>query len=75
MTAASLQWLPGSQARVFTVAHDGYYWTPVRVSGSVEHPHEDLTKRLLAAAASELLQNSKGTLEDAAKTLLDLIPH
>lgn len=74
VTAASLQWLPGSQARVFTVARDGYFWTPVRVSGPVEHPHEDLTKRLLAAAASELLQNSKGTLEDAARTLLDLIP-
>ncbi len=74
MTAASLQWLPGSQERVFTVARDGYFWTPVRVSGPIEHPHEDLTKRLLSAAASELLQGSKGTLEDAAKTLLDLIP-
>lgn len=75
VTSASLQWLPGSQARVFTVAHDGYFWTPVRLSGRVEHPHEDLTKRLIAAAAGELLQNSQGTLEDAAKTLLDLIPH
>ncbi len=74
VTAASLQWLPGSQERVFTVARDGYFWTPVRVSGPIEHPHEDLTKRLLSAAASELLQGSKGTLEDAAKTLLDLIP-
>ena len=75
LTSASLKWLPGSQARVFTVARGGYFWTPVRVSGSVDHPHEDLTKRLLAAAASELLQNSKGTLEDAARKLLDLIPH
>lgn len=75
VTSASLQWLPGSRARVFTVAHDGYYWTPVRVTGSVDHPHEDLTKRLLAAAAGELLQNPEKTLQDAAKTLLDLIPH
>ncbi len=75
VTSASLQWLPGSQARVFTVARDGYFWTPVRVSGPVDHPREDLTKRLLAAAASELLDNSKGNLEDAAKTLLDLISH
>ncbi len=75
VTSASLQWLPGSQARVFTVARDGYFWTPVRVSGPVDHPREDLTKRLLAAAANELLDNSKGNLEDAAKTLLDLIPH
>ncbi len=74
VTAATLQWLPGSQERVFTVARDGYFWTPVRVRGPIEHPREDLTKRLLSAAASELLQNSKGTLEDAAKSLLDLIP-
>ncbi|MEO5719689.1 MAG: hypothetical protein ABIR29_14110 [Chthoniobacterales bacterium] len=75
VTSASLQWLPGSQARVFTVAHDGYFWTPVRVSGPIDHPHEDLTKRLIAAAANELLENSRGNLEDAAKALLELIPH
>lgn len=75
VTSASLQWLPGSQARVFTVAHDGYFWTPVRLSGPVDHPREDLTKRLVAAAAGELLENPEKTLRDAAKTLLDLIPH
>ena len=75
VTAASLQWLPGSQARVFTVAHDGYYWTPVHVTGSVAHPHEDLSKRLLAAAAGELLDKNADQLIDAAKSLLDLIPH
>ena len=75
VTAASLQWLPGSKGRVFTVAHDGYYWTPVHVTGPVSHPHEDLTKRLVAAAAGELLENSGDTLRDAAKKLLDLIPH
>jgi hypothetical protein len=75
VTASSLQWLPGSQSRVFTVAHDGYFWTPVHLKGPVSHPHEDLTKRLVAAAAGELLKNSGDTLQDAAKTLLDLIPH
>lgn len=75
VTAASLQWLPGSQARVFTVAHDGYSWTPVHVSGPVDHPHEDLTKRLLAAAAGELLEKSPNDILDSAKSLLDLLPH
>ncbi len=32
-------------------------------------------QRLVAAAAGELLQNPEDTLRDAAKTLLDLIPH
>jgi hypothetical protein len=75
VTAASLQWLPGSQARVFTISHDGYYWTPLRLTGPVVHPVEDLTPRLAAAAAGQLLQNSQDAVEGAAKTLLDLLPH
>ena len=75
VTASSLQWLPGSQARVFTIAHNGYFWTPLRVTGPVAHPREDLTARLVAAAAGELLQNSQDALLDTAKGILDLIPH
>ncbi len=75
VTASSLQWLPGSQARVFTVTHDGYYWTPLHLTGPAAHPIEDLTPRLLAAAAGQLLQNSEEAVQDVAKTLFDLIPH
>jgi hypothetical protein len=75
VTAASLQWLPGAQARVFTIAHDGYFWTPLRLTGSAAHPKEDLSARLVAAAAGELLQNSQDAVLDTAKSLLDLIPH
>ena len=75
VTAASLQWLPGSQSRVFTIAHDGYFWTPLRLTGPIAHPNEDLTNRLIAAAAGELLQNTQDTVRDTAKGLLDLIPH
>lgn len=75
VTAASLQWLPGSQARVFTIAHDGYFWTPLRLTGPVSHPTEDLTPRLVAAAAGEILQDTHDVLQDAAKGILDLLPH
>jgi hypothetical protein len=75
VTAAALQWLPGSQARVFTIAHDGYFWTPLRLTGPVAHPTEDLTPRLIAAAAGEILQNSEDALRDTAKSILDLIPY
>ncbi len=51
VTAASLQWLPGSQARVFTIARNGYYWAPLRLTGPVNSPTEDLTPRLAEAAA------------------------
>ena len=36
VTPSSLQWLPGSQARVFTVARDGYLWAPMRLAGPLE---------------------------------------
>ena len=75
VSSASLQWLPGSQARVFTIAHDGYFWTPLRLTGPVAHPNEDLTSRLVAAAAGELLQNSEEAVRDTVKSVLDLIPY
>jgi hypothetical protein len=75
VTAASLQWLPGSQARVFTIAHDGYYWTSVRVTGPAAHPKEDLTARLIAAAAGEILQGTQDTILDTARSLLDQLPY
>ncbi|HEY4284947.1 MAG TPA: hypothetical protein VGM62_17930 [Chthoniobacterales bacterium] len=75
VTAASLQWLPGSQARVFTIAHGGYNWTTVRVTGPAAHPKEDLTARLITAAAGEILQNTQDTILDTARGLLDQLPH
>ena len=78
VTAASLQWLPGSQARVFTVARNGYYWAPLRLTGPVESPTEDLTPRLVQAAAGQVIDTVqdavKGTTKaarDTAKELLD----
>jgi hypothetical protein len=75
VTASSLQWLPGSRERVFTVAHDGYFWTPMHLSGPVAHPSEDLTPRLVAAAAGQLFNDPEKAARDAAKSILDLLPH
>ena len=75
VTGASLQWLPGSQARVFTISHDGYFWAPLRLTGPASHPNEDLSRRLIAAAAGELLQDTQDTVRDTVNGLLDLIPH
>jgi hypothetical protein len=74
VTAASLQWLPGAQARVFTVARDGYLWTPMQVSGPVSRPGEDLTPRLVQAAAGELLETPESMAREAVKLLRGLIP-
>lgn len=72
----ALQWLPGSRERVFTRNEDGYLWTPVRVSGTIGAPEEDLSRRLSAAARQELLETGARMLEkpaEAARGLLDAL--
>lgn len=75
VTSASLQWLPGSQSRIFTVARGGYLWTPMRLTGPVDHPKEDLTPRLLTVAGGEVLKNVEGTVRETTKGVLDLLLH
>ena len=80
VTPSSLQWLPGAQAKVFTQARGGYLWTPMRLTGPVNKPTEDLTPRLVAAAQGAVIegvQNAAGeavkTGKDAVKSALDLL--
>ncbi|MGH7936799.1 MAG: hypothetical protein ACREF8_07300, partial [Chthoniobacterales bacterium] len=67
--------IPGAEAHVFTVTRGGYAWAALRLTGPMAHPHEDLSARLAAAAAGELLKNPKKTLRDLSKTLRDLLHH
>ncbi len=44
--------IPGA-AEVFSKdQHDGYFWTPLHVGGTLTHPTEDLTPRVTAAVLS-----------------------
>ena len=74
---ASLRWVAGVGARVFNQPeHDGYLWTTVRLHGPVQHPAEDLTPRLVAAAQQEVIDKAKqgaGTVLDTASSLLNLL--
>lgn len=63
----SLQWLPGSQT-VFTTASGAYVWTPMRLTGPVATPKEDLTPRLAAAAAGTMIEQADGRMKDAAQS-------
>ena len=80
VTPGSLQWLPGAQAKVFTETRGGYLWAPMRLTGPVNKPNDDLTPRLAAAAQGAVIegvQNAAGealkTGKEAAKGLLDLV--
>ena len=80
VTPSSLQWLPGSQERVFTQQRGAYVWTAMRLAGPVSKPKEDLSPRLIAAAGGAVIEGVENrvrdtiqTGKDAAKSALDLL--
>ena len=78
LTPETLQWIPGSQEDVFTESRDGYRWTTMRLTGPAGHPVDDLTPRLVAAAANGVIhdaQGVEGTVKKAAQGALDLLLH
>ena len=56
VTRATLSGIPGAEAKVFTTERDGLLWTPVRLSGTLDDPKEDLTQRLLDAAGQRVIE-------------------
>ncbi len=79
VSPSSLRWIPGAQTRVFTEARGAYVWTPVKLSGPIETPVEDLTPRLSAAVEGEVIDAVGGAVEGVggavkggAKGILDI---
>ncbi|HEX4086144.1 MAG TPA: hypothetical protein VHY22_14610 [Chthoniobacteraceae bacterium] len=78
LTPSTLQWIPGSQEQVFTIARDGYRWTTMRLTGPAAHPVDDLTPRLVAATGNKLIDGVKGvegTVKKGLQEGLDLLMH
>lgn len=80
VTPQTLQWLPGSRERVFTVARDGYLWTSLRLGGTAQNLKEDLSSRLAGAMKDEVIDTGMQVLEVAppevkkgAKELIDTL--
>jgi len=63
----TLQWVPGSQERVFTVARGSYVWTTMRLTGPVDSPKEDLSGRLATAAGEAIVEKVENTAKDIYK--------
>ncbi len=49
---ALLDWLPNPE-EVFSKSRDGYLWTTVQLSGTLEAPKQDLTPRIMAAVKDD----------------------
>ena len=73
ITPGPLQWLPGSQEKVFVAMHDGYAWTTMRITGPVKGPKEDLSSRLVAAAEAAVVQKVETTATQAVGTAVDTV--
>lgn len=71
ITPGPLQFLPGSQERVFSAPREGYAWTPLRVTGPVRTPREDLSSRLYAAAQSVIVEKVESTATQAVGGAVD----
>lgn len=71
ITPGPLQWLPGSQEKVFNTPGGGYAWTKMRVSGPIAALKEDLTPRLIAAAEAAAVEKVQATATQAVDTAVD----
>jgi len=54
LTSESLDWLPNPQ-EVFSRRSEGYLWTDVHLSGTIDEPRQDLSQRII-----ELFKESPG---------------
>ena len=73
ITPGPLQWLPGSQEKVFVTMRDGYAWTTLRITGPVTSPKEDLSPRLIAAAESAVVQKVGDAANQAVGTAVETV--
>lgn len=64
----TLSWIPAAEQKIFTESRDGYLWTPVRVTGPVDHPQHDLVSRLAAAGVETVVDSVGRILDGTAKS-------
>jgi hypothetical protein len=50
LAAGTLATIPGAETDVFSPGERGLVWAPLRITGTLDDPKEDLTDRLVAAA-------------------------
>ncbi len=56
LVPGALASIPGAETDVFAPGERGLLWAPLRVTGTVDKPKEDLTERLILAAGMRMLE-------------------
>ena len=73
VSATSLAFIPGSREKVFIESRGGYVWAPMRLTGPLNKPTEDLTARLARAAGDAVIDTAKGAVDETIKTGKDTL--
>lgn len=67
LVPGTLARIPGAETRVFRPGERGLLWVPVRVTGTLDEPREDLSRRLIAAAGERMFEVLPGSGERVLK--------
>jgi len=67
LAPGTLASIPGAETDVFTPGARGLMWAELRITGTLDHPKEDLTDRLVAAAGLRMFDLIPATGEKVIK--------
>ena len=67
LAPGTLASIPGAESHVFSVGELGLLWTPLRITGTLDDPKEDLTDRLVEAAGMRMFDVIPETGEKVIK--------
>jgi len=67
LAPGTLASIPGAETDVFLPGERGLVWAPLRITGTVDDPKEELTDRLVAAAGLRMFEILPGTGERVIK--------
>jgi hypothetical protein len=67
LAPGTLSTIPGAETDVFVAGERGLLWTTLRITGTRDHPKEDLTDRLIAAAGMRMFDRIPETGEEVIK--------
>jgi hypothetical protein len=67
LASGTLSTIPGAETDVFSPGERGLVWAPLRITGTLDDPKEDLTDRLVAAAGLRMFDVIPETGEKVIK--------
>ena len=56
ITPGTLAHIPGAETKVFLRGEKGLLWSPLRITGTLDNPKEDLSERMLVAAGERMFE-------------------